>query len=192
MHFYQCPIFTYVMKSILSLSTLIILSIFLTACPYSSPYSLDTEPQQAIDETLIGKWATMVTKVIDDKHTKTEPVKIIFDKKDDMQYDVSIIGYADEFKRYKVVTNDTIKGTAFISTAVSKDFLNMTIAGRTYIAEIKKEGGKFSIYPLSDYFTNKLIKSSGALRNALEFHYKTRAVPRYDEDFLLRDLQRVN
>jgi hypothetical protein len=109
-----------------------------------------------------------------------------------MQYNVSIIGYIDEFRRYRIVTDDTIRGTAFLSAAVDKEFLNMTIAGRTYIAEIKKESGKFSIYPLSDYFTNKLIKSSGALRNALEFHYKTRAVPTYDEDFLLKDLQRVN
>ncbi len=133
------------MKSALSLSTLIILAIFLTACPYSSPYALDTEPQQPIDETLIGKWATMVTKIIDDKHSKTEPVKIIFDKKDDMQYDVSIIGYVEEFRRYKIVTNDTIRGSAFLSTAVNKDFLNMNIAGRTYIAEIKK--GKHIVSP---------------------------------------------
>lgn len=180
------------MKSILYLSTLIILSLILTACPYSSPYSLDEKPQQPIDESLIGKWATLVTKVIDDRHTQTEPVKIILDKKDEMEYTISMIGFTDEFIRYKIVTNDTIKGTAFLSYAINKQFLNITIAGRTYIAEVKKEGDKFSIYPLSDYFTNKMIQSSTALRNSLEFHYKTRAIPNYDEDFLLRDLKRVN
>jgi hypothetical protein len=180
------------MKSILYLSTLLILAVFLTACPYSSPYAIDEQPQQAIDESLIGKWATMVTKTIDDKHSETEPVKIILDKKDDFEYNISMVGYIKEFERYKVVTDDTIKGTAFLSTAVNKEFLNIKIAGRTYIAEIKRENGIFSIYPLSDYFTNKLIKNSASLRNSLEFHYKTRLVPRYDDDFLLRDLKRVN
>ncbi|MGG9970968.1 hypothetical protein ACQ33O_04160 [Ferruginibacter sp. SUN002] len=180
------------MKRILYLPILFILAITLTACPYSSPYALDEKPQQPVDESLLGKWATLVTKIIDDKHTKTEPVKIIFSKKNDMEYDISIIGYTEEFIKYRVVTDDTIKGTAFLSTAVDKQFINATIAGRTYLAEIKKEGEKFSIYPLSDYFTNKLIKSSAALRNSLEFHYKTRSQPNYDEEFLLKDLKRVN
>lgn len=180
------------MKRTLHLFSLFILSILLTACPYSSPYSLDDTPQQSIDESYLGKWATLVTKIIDDKHSKSEPVKVILTKKDEMEYNVALIGYIDEFVRYRVVTDDTIKGTAFLSTVVNKQFLNIVIAGRTYLAEVKKEDGLFSIFPMSDYFTNKMIKSNAALRNALEFHLQTRLTPAYDEEFMLKDLKRVN
>ncbi len=180
------------MKRTLHLFSLLILTVLLTACPYSSPYSLDEIPQQSIDESYLGKWATLVTKIIDDRHSKTEPVKIIFTKKDEMEYNVAITGYIDEFVKYRIVTDDTIKGTAFLSTAADKQFLNIAIAGRTYLAEVKKDEGTFSIYPMSDYFTNKMIKSGMALRNALEFHYKTRLKPSYDDEFMLKDLKRVN
>ncbi|UEG50905.1 hypothetical protein LK994_05385 [Ferruginibacter lapsinanis] len=180
------------MKRTLHSISFIIVSVLLTACPYSSPYPLDESPQQSIDESYLGKWATMVTKIIDDRHSKIEPVKVILTKKDDMEYNVAITGYIDEFVKYRIVTDDTIKGTAFLSTAVNKQFLNIDIAGRIYLAEVKKDDGTFSIYPLSDYFTNKMIKSTPALRNALEFHYKTRLNPSYDEDFMLKDLKRVN
>ncbi|MES2430380.1 MAG: hypothetical protein V4556_05545 [Bacteroidota bacterium] len=180
------------MKSIKYLSFLFTLAIILSACPYSSPYTLDTEPQQAINESYLGKWATMATKIINDKKSVVEPVKIILSKKDDMTYEVALIGYINEFRKYRIVTDDTIKGSAFLSTAVNKEFLNINIAGRYYLAEVKNEDGIFSIYPLSDYFTNKLIRSSASLRNSLEFHYKTRLTPSYDEEFILKDLKRVN
>jgi hypothetical protein len=41
---------------IISLAFLLITT--LCACPYNSAYQLDDEPQQNIDESLLGKWAT--------------------------------------------------------------------------------------------------------------------------------------
>lgn len=109
-----------------------------------------------------------------------------------MEYDIAITGYMDELKPFKIVTNDTIKGTAFISIIAKKLFLNATIFGKVYVAEVKQHRKTFSIFTLSEHFTSHYIKNSKALRDATEFHYKTRAAPGYDDWFVLKNLQRVN
>lgn len=167
-------------------------SFMLMACPYNSPHSLDEAPKQPIDENLLGKWATMVTVIINDKKSITEPVKVIFSKKSDMEYDLAIIGYTQYMRPFKILTNDTIYGTGFLSTIDKNQFLNTSIAGRTYISEVQRKSGAISLLPLHESFTAFKIKSSDRLRNIVSYHFKSRLNPSYDEDFALRNLQRVN
>lgn len=183
---------TLCMKKNLSIALLFLLIVFLYGCPYESPYAIDAAPQQYIDEELLGKWAAFVPRPSDDRHYKEEPVKLIVEKRTDMEYDVSITGYISELKVYHVISNDTIKGTAFISTVAKKEFLNTFINGRYYLSEVVKDKNGFSVFTLSEQFTNKYVKSSAVLRNAIEVHYQYKANPSYDDWFVLKNLQKVN
>ena len=147
---------------------------------------------QNIDESLLGKWATFIIKTDDAGKSKEEPVKIIFEKRTDMDYDLSITGYLDELKPYHVITNDSIRGTAYLSVVAGKQFLNAYIHGKVYLAEVIKDGTTISILPLSEYFTSKLIKNSNELRTAVVFHCRVKATPAHDPMFSLRKLQKVN
>ena len=180
------------MKSLLHLSLLFFVCVFLWGCPYDSPYGIDETPQQPIDETLLGKWAALVTRPSYSNEHKEEPIKIIFEKRTDMEYDVAITGYIDELRRYRVIDNDTIKGIAFLSVINNRQFLNTTIKGKVYIAEIKKQENSIDILTLTEHFTSKFVKNSAALRIAIGYHYKTRITPMYDEWFVLKNLQKVN
>lgn len=180
------------MKHISSIILLFILSALLCGCPYDSPYSLDQEPAQNIDESLLGKWATFVKKSGNAPYSKEEPVKVIFSKRTDIEYDIAITGYIDEMKPYHLVANDSIKCIGFLSNVAGRQFLNAFIHGKVYLAEIKKNNDNISILPLSEYFTSKLIKNSRELRSAVEFHYYIKLTPAYDQLFCLKDLQRVN
>ena len=178
--------------NLLTTSLLLSLCILLCGCPYQSPYAIDTEAQQPIDESLLGKWAAMIHRPSDDRHYKEEPVKIIFEKRTDMEYDVAITGYIDELRRSRVITNDTIKGTAFLSVIDNRQFLNTFIHGKVYIAEVKQKDNTLDILTLAEQFTSKFVKNCLALRNAISVHYKTRSAPVYDEWFVAKNMQRVN
>src|SRR6185436_7433535 len=102
------------------------------------------------------------------------------------------IGYSRELRPYRVVTADSVLGTAFMSTVNGKQFLNINIKSQIYIAELKYEDEKLSIFPLVEHFTSKMIFNNTALRNSVEFHYRTRVHPMFDEDFCLKDMIRVN
>ena len=180
------------MKQILSNILLFTLSVFLCGCPYDSPYNLDQQPIQNIDESLLGKWATFVKKSGNAPGSKEDPVKVIFSQRSDLEYDIAITGYLDELKPYHAIVNDSIKGTGYLSDVAGRQFLNAYIYGKVYIAEIKKDKGTISILPLSEYFTSKLIKNSKELRNALEYHYRIKLAPAHDAMFCLKNLQKVN
>ena len=104
------------MRKITALFLLPIVSIVLWGCPYDSPYGIDATAQENIDENLLGSWATLVSKPTYDQQHVEDPVKIIFSKNTDLEYNIAITGYIGELKPYHVITNDTIKGTAYIST----------------------------------------------------------------------------
>ena len=61
-----------------------------------------------------------------------------------------------------------------------------------YIAELKLKNNNLSLLPLAEHFTGKMIFSSEALRNSVDFHYKTRVHPILDDDFILRDMVKLN
>jgi len=180
------------MKSLLRQALLILPCIILWGCPYDSPYSIDEEPQQPMDEALLGKWATFVPRPTFDNEYTESPVKIIFARRTDMEYDIAITGYIDELKRFRISENDTIKGTAFLSLIDKRYFLNTVIKGKVYIAEVKKLGNTLDIMTLAEHFTSKYVKNSTGLRSAVGYHYKTRARPMYDDWFILKNLQKVN
>jgi len=167
-------------------------SILLVGCPYESSYPIDAEAQQPINESLLGKWAAFIPKPSTDGHPREEAVKVIFDKRTDMEYDVAITGYINELRRSRIITNDTIKGTAFLSVIDNRQFLNTFIFGKVYIAEVRQKDNTLDILTLTEHFTSKFVKNSNALRTAISVHYKTRSYPLYDEWFVAKKMQRVN
>lgn len=180
------------MKNLLRSTLIFSFSIFLWGCPYESFYAIDTEPREYIDESLIGKWAAFVPRPAYENEYLESPVKLIFEKKNDMEYEVAVTGYIDDLRKTRLIENDTIRGSAFISVIDGRQFLNTHIRGKYYIAEIKKDSSNISILMLAENFTSKFIKSSEALRNAISVHYKTKPEPAYDEWFVAKNLQRVN
>ena len=137
---------------------------------------------------MLGNWAAFIKKPGTEKN---EPVKLILSKKSETEYNIAFTGYINELKPYKIITNDSIKGTAFMSIVNGKQFLNIEIKARTYIAELKYENNSLSLLPLAEHFTSKMVMSSAALRNCLEVHYKTRVRPMYDDDFCLKEMVKV-
>ncbi len=178
--------------NLLTTTILLSLCLILWGCPYESPYAIDTEAQQPIDESLLGKWAAMVHRPSDDRHYKEEPIKIIFEKRTDMEYDVAITGYMEELRRTRLISNDTIRGTAFLSVIDNRQFLNTFLYGKVYVAEVKQKDNTLDILMLAEQFTSKFVKNSNALRNAISVHYKTRSAPVYDDWFVAKNMQRVN
>ena len=176
------------MKTIFSITLLFFLSVLLCSCPYSSPYKLDESPSIYVEEEILGSWATFVKK----PNGKEEPVKLILSKKNDTEYNIAFTGYLNELKPFRILDKDSISGTAFMSTAAGRQFLNITIKGTAYIAELKFKDGMLSLLPLVEHFTSKMIFNNTELRNSVEFHYKTRVHAMYDDDFCLREMLKVN
>ena len=164
------------------------LILILYACPFSSPYKLDKDPSIPVDEILLGKWATIIT----DKKGNAQPVKIILSKRNETEYNINFTGYLNDLKPYKVVTGDSINGTACMSIVADRQFLNIEIAGQTYIAALIYRNDTLSLMPLADGFTAKYIKSDSQLRNAVEVHVRNWEYPRFDEQFSLKEMVRVN
>jgi hypothetical protein len=177
------------MKTGLHILFFISLSVLLCACPYSSTHMLDESPGIYVEDELIGNWATFIVKP---KTGKQEPVKVILSKKTDTEYTIAFTGSINELKPFKVINKDTVNGSAFMSTVAGKQFLNISVKGSNYIAEVIYKNGLLSIMPLSDHFTAKMVMSNYDLRNCVELHYKTRVHPLYDEEFCLKEMIRVN
>lgn len=164
-------------------------SIVLCACPYSSTHVLDETPGIYVEDALLGNWATFVKKPVSGKE---EPVKLILSKKNDTEYNIAFTGSLNELKPFRLIEKDSISGSAFMSTVGGKQFFNISIKGNIYIAEIILKNGALSLLPLSEHFTAKMIMTNTDLRNSVEFHYKTRVLPLYDDEFCLRDMVKVN
>ena len=142
-----------------------------------------------MEDDLLGSWATFVKKPVTGKD---EPVKLILSKKNDTEYNIAFTGKLDELRPFKLIAKDSIRGTAFMSTVAGRQFLNISIKGTNYIAELKLKDGALSLLPLVEHFTGKIIQNNSELRNCVEFHYKTRVHALYDDDFCLKDMVRVN
>lgn len=166
-----------------------LMALALCGCPWRSPWQLDDAPQLPADETLLGKWAVFVHKPGSEK---TEPVKVIITSRSDTEYDIAVTGYISELQRFRGFHADTIKGRGFLSAVGNRQVLNVHIDQDVYLCEASLDKGKLSLLPLSEHFTAKIIKSNTVLRQAVEFHFKTRLQPVYEADFCLRDMVRVN
>jgi hypothetical protein len=177
------------MKLLLHIILFCATAILLCACPYSSTHVLDETPGIYVEDDLLGNWATFVKKPAGGKE---EPVKLILSKKNDTEYNIAFTGSINELKPFRLIEKDSISGSAFMSTVGSKQFFNITIKDKIYIAEIVFKNGSLSLLPLSDHFTAKMIMNNADLRNCVEQHYKSRVLPLYDEEFCLRDMVKVN
>ncbi len=175
-------------KTIFIILTLFFLSVLLCSCPYSSPYQLDENPTIYVEDDLLGSWATFVKK----PNGREEPVKLILSKKNETEYNIAFTGKIDELRAFKLVLKDSVSGTAFMSTVIGKQFLNISIKGSNYIAELKIKDGSLSLLPLVEHFTGKMIQNNAELRKCVELHYKTRVHALYDDDFCLKDMVKVN
>lgn len=142
-----------------------------------------------MEDVLLGKWATFVKRP---GSNLEEPVKLILSRKTETEYNIALIGYTDELRQFHVVTADSVLGSAFMSTIGDKRFFNINIKSKIYIAELKLEDDKLSILPLVEHFTSKMIFDNTALRNSVDFHYRTRVHPMYDDDFCLKNMVKVN
>jgi len=177
------------MKTLFTIAVYYLLGVSLCSCPYSSPFKLDDAPTIYVENDLLGKWAAFIKK---EGVEKEEPVKLILTKKNETEYNIAFTGYLDELRPYNVIRSDSVTGTAFMSAIGNRQFLNITIKSKVYIAELKYKDDKLSLLPLVEHFTAKMILNNTALRNSVEFHYRTRVRPMYDEDFCLKDMVRVN
>jgi len=177
------------MKSVSVISLLFILSTMLCSCPYSSSYNLDEAPTIYVEDALLGKWATFIKKP---GSAREEPIKLILSKRTDTEYNIAFTGYLEDLRPFGLISTDSITGTAFMSAVGGNQFLNININSRIYIAQLKLKEDKLSLLPLVEHFTSKMIFNSTALRNSVEFHYKTRVHPMLDDDFCLREMVKVN
>lgn len=176
------------MKKVFEIPLLFFLSAALCSCPYSSPYNLDDEPGIYVEDALLGNWMTYIKK---SGSNRKESINLLLSKKTDTEYNITFTGYLNDIRPYNLITNDSITGTAFMSTVVGKQFLNININSRIYIAQLILKDDKLSLLPLAEHFTGKMIFNNTALRNSVEFHYKTRVHPVLDNDFCLRDMVKV-
>jgi hypothetical protein len=163
-------------------------SLSLYACPFSSVYKLDNESTIPVNDALLGNWITMVQ---DDLGIQ-RPVRITLAKRTDLEYDLILTGKFNDLKAFNVVQKDSIKAIVFMSIVNNRQFLNIEIKGQTYIVELIFKNNLISLLPLADGFTSKYIKSGSQLRKALEFYLRTRVSPRYDEQFCLKEMVKLN
>ena len=177
------------MKKLFEISVLFFLCTALCSCPYSSPYNLDETPGIYVEDALLGSWVTHITKP---NNSRKEPVYLQLAKKTDTEYDISFSGNLDELRAFSRISSDSLKGSAFMSTVGGKQFLNIKINSRIYIAEFVMKGEKLSLLPLAESFTAKMVLNSTDLRNSVDFHYKTRIHPVLDDEFCLRDMVKLN
>jgi hypothetical protein len=165
-----------------------LLSTSLCSCPYSSAYYLDETPTIYVEDALVGKWIAFIKKP---NSNREEAVYLNLSKKTDTEYNISFSGNIDELRPYKYITSDSLTGTAFMSTVGDRQFFNININSRVYIAELDFKSDKLSLLPLAEHFTAKMIFNSTALRKSVEVHYQTRVHPILDDEFCLRDMVKV-
>lgn len=177
------------MKKLYEISLLFFLSVTLCSCPYSSAYYLDETSNIYVEDALIGKWITVIKKP---GSTRQEEIYLTLSKRTDTEYNIAFTGDLNELRPYNVLISDSLTGTAFMSTVEDRQFFNIRINSRTYIAELKLKDDKLSLLPLAESFTAKMIFNSAALRKSVEVHYKTRVHPLLDDDFCLRNMTKLN
>jgi hypothetical protein len=177
------------MKKLYEITLLFFLSVTLCSCPYSSAYYLDETSSIYVEDALLGKWLASVKKP---GSTREEDIYLTLTKRTDTEYNITFTGNLNELRPFKVLISDSLTGTAFMSTVDERQFFNIRINARTYIAELILKGNKLSLLPLAESFTAKMVRNAFDLRKSVEVHYKTRVHPMLDDDFCLRNMTRLN
>ncbi len=173
------------MKKLFEISLLFFLTVTLCSCPYSSAYYLDETSHVYVEDALLGKWVSVI------KHpgsSRKEEVYLTLTKKTETEYNIIITGGLNELRPFRVLISDSLTGTAFMSNVEGRQFFNININSRVYIAELKLKDDKLSLLPLAESFTAKMVRNAAELRKSVEIHYKTRVHPILDDDFCLHDM----
>ncbi len=166
-----------------------ILSIF-TACPFSTFRQLDDVPQIQVLPTLFGVWSGVAQNEVTGKRTQVE---LHISGEGDFHYKFQFIGFLGRTDRKRRPLLDTIEAKAFMSVVEERNFLNVHVDGRTYLAELKHDQkDALTLLPLSEQFTSFGIRTNEALKKVVINHFKTRLNPLYDESFCLRNMKRVS
>lgn len=176
------------MKKLFEISLLFFLSVSLCSCPYSSAYFLDETSSIYVEDALLGKWVTFIKTP---RSSREEEVYLTLTKKTDTEYNISFTGGLNELRPYRVLISDSLTGTAFMSTVDDRQFFNIRINSRNYIAELKLKNNMLSLLPLAESFTAKMVRNAADLRKSVEIHYKTRVHPLLDDDFCLRNMTKL-
>jgi len=176
------------MKKLFEISLLFFLSVSLCSCPYSSAYFLDETSNIYVEDALLGKWVTFIKTP---RSSREEEVYLTLTKKTDTEYNITFTGGLNELRPYRVLISDSLTGTAFMSTVDDRQFFNIRINSRNYIAELKLKNNMLSLLPLAESFTAKMVRNAADLRKSVEIHYKTRVHPLLDDDFCLRNMTKL-
>lgn len=176
------------MKKLYIISLLFFLCVTLCSCPYSSPYYLDERSGIYVEDALLGKWITVIKRR---NSSREEQIYLTLTKRTDTEYNITFTGDLDGLRPYNVLIADSLTGTAFMSTIDERQFFNIRINARNYIAELQLKDDRLSLLPLAESFTAKMILNSAALRKSVEVHYKTRVHPMLDDDFCLRNMTKL-
>jgi hypothetical protein len=142
-----------------------------------------------VEDVLLGKWIAF--KKIRGSN-REEEIYLTLTRRTDTEYNITFTGNLDQLRPFNVLIADSLTGTAFMSTIDDRQFFNIRINSRNYIAEIQLKGDKLSLLPLAESFTAKMIFNSAALRKSVEVHYKTRIHPLLDDDFCLHNMTKLN
>jgi hypothetical protein len=177
------------MKKLYEIFLLFFLCTTLCSCPYSSAYFLDEKSNIYVEDALLGKWVTFIKRL---NSSREEEIYLTLTKRTDTEYNITFTGDLNELRPFNVLIADSLTGTAFMSTVDDRQFFNIRINSRNYIAELKLKDDKLSLLPLAESFTAKMIFNSAALRKSVEVHYKTRVHPLLDDDFCLHNMTKLN
>lgn len=163
------------------------LIIVLCGCPYHSSHRIDSEPQIQVDETYLGNWDGFIK---DETYGKETDFKMSLSRKNDYEYTINFMGYFGAVDKKNKPKIDTIKGSAFMSDVCGKQFLNVNIFCRIYIAEFIYKNDEITLLPLAEGFTSFIVRSDEELRFRIAYHYKTRLMASYDESFCMKKMKR--
>jgi hypothetical protein len=159
----------------------------LCGCPFQSVYQIDAVPQFQVDDVYYGNWETVMVE----ETGKSRNVKMNLSPKNDNEYNIYFCGNFGRVNKKNQPQMDTVWGTAFVSLVENKQFININIDTKIYIAEFQYKNDKISLFPLCDHFTSFYIRSNDQLRERISYHYRTRLYPLFDESFTLKNMTRV-
>ena len=168
------------MRSILTSISLILMCALLCGCPYYSPYPLETEPTEQIQESWLGTWKRT-------GNPGSEKTYVTLSRSNDKEYGIAVSGSLKAFT--SLTLKDSIKATGYASTVDKLHFLNVFYNSRWYIVQVVEKDNKLSFLPLAEHFTTKIVTNSSALKTAVSYHFKHRQLAAYD-DIKLEEMQR--
>ncbi len=172
---------------LISFCTAISTIILLCGCPYHTSFPIEKTPQVEVNYSYLGTWKG---KLIDEINGNTKAVKLNISKADDFNYALQITGKF-ESSIYKQNIEDTIYATMFMSVINNKQIANVILENRVFFADVSYQNEQISFLPLAENFTSFFVKTDTELKNRIEYHFKTRLHPLYEESFCLRNMTRV-